>query len=353
MTQYQILVSSFTEEIYTLLFDDSKGTLGLVSKVQVGHHPSWITFHPKDRSVVFAGLEQSDGKVAELKFDQHGKGEVVGKVESGGRDPCSLLATKDELLVANYSSGVIRIIALADSTPYLTSSSRTIQFSGSGPNKERQEGSHPHQVVIIDDREELLVPDLGADRVLRFKKGTDGDWNPCGHIQYELGGGPRHIAYCNGELFTLLELSSKVARHSFSPNLGSPEFITSTATMSSPLPQPNDMLAAEILVPQPNSSFPTPYIYLSNRNDPSPAGDIISIFDFTSDPNKLQLIAEVRSGLKHVRAISFGGPDDKYLLAGGVSGGGVKVFERIDGGKGLKEVAKNEGVVAPTGFLWK
>lgn len=116
MTQYQILVSSFTEEIYTLLFDDSKGTLGLVSKVQVGHHPSWITFHPKDRSVVFAGLEQSDGKVAELKFDQHGKGEVVGKVESGGRDPCSLLATKDELLVANvsprenYRTGSIQVL---------------------------------------------------------------------------------------------------------------------------------------------------------------------------------------------------------------------------------------------------
>jgi hypothetical protein len=157
----------------------------------------------------------------------------------------------------------------------------------------------------------------------------------------------------DGDLFTLLELSSKVARHSFSSSLEPPKFITSTPTMSCPLPQPNDMLAAEILVPRPNSAFPTPYVYLSNRNDPSPAGDIISVFDFTSNPNGLHLIAEVRSGLKHVRAISIGGPDNKYLVAGGANGGGVKVFERIDGGKVLKEVAKNESVVAPTGFLWR
>jgi 6-phosphogluconolactonase (cycloisomerase 2 family) len=113
------------------------------------------------------------------------------------------------------------------------------------------------------------------------------------------------------------------------------------------------MLAAEILLPKPNSSFPTPYIYISNRNDPSPEGDIISIFDFTSDSRKLELIAEVRSGLKHVRSIMFGGEDDKYLIAGGVNGGGVKVFERINGGKALKEVAKNQGITAPTAFLWK
>jgi len=123
--------------------------------------------------------------------------------------------------------------------------------------------------------------------------------------------------------------------------------------MSSPAPQPNDMLAAEILIPHPNSLFPTPYLYLSNRNDPSPEGDIIAIFDFVSDPGKLQLIAEVRTGLQHVRGMLFGGENEKYLVVGGVNGGGVKVFERINDGLGLKEVAKNEGVKAPTGFLWK
>lgn len=39
------------------------------------------------------------------------------------------------------------------------------------------------------------------------------------------------------------------------------------------------------------------------------------------------------------------------MIAGGVLGGGVKVLERVDGGKDLKQVASLE-LEAPTGFLW-
>ncbi|KAF8627748.1 hypothetical protein AX17_006115 [Amanita inopinata Kibby_2008] len=112
------------------------------------------------------------------------------------------------------------------------------------------------------------------------------------------------------------------------------------------------MLAAEILLPKPNgTTTTTPYVYVSNRNDPSPEGDAISIFA-TSKEMTLELVAEVRTGLKHVRGMALGGPDDRWLIVGGVNGGGVKVFERVDGGTGLRLVAENEGVEAPTGFLW-
>ncbi|KAG2158683.1 uncharacterized protein EDB93DRAFT_1076435 [Suillus bovinus] len=37
---------------------------------------------------------------------------------------------------------------------------------------------------------------------------------------------------------------------------------------------------------------------------------------------------EVRTGLNHVQGMAFGGDEDKYLVVGGVEGGGVKVFER-------------------------
>jgi hypothetical protein len=110
------------------------------------------------------------------------------------------------------------------------------------------------------------------------------------------------------------------------------------------------MLAAELLIPEPNTAFSTPYAYVSNRNDPSEEGDTIAIFSIAGDA--LELIAEVRTGLKHLRGMAFGGPDDKWLVAGGALGGGVKVFERVDGGKGLKVVAANSSVEAPTGFLW-
>lgn len=98
---FRILVASYTNEISTLSFDPTDGTLKVVSAVTVGHHPSWITPHPEDSSLIFAGLEQSDGKVVVVKYDESGKGEVVAEAPSGGQDPCSLLATNDELLIAN------------------------------------------------------------------------------------------------------------------------------------------------------------------------------------------------------------------------------------------------------------
>ncbi|RDB20797.1 6-phosphogluconolactonase [Hypsizygus marmoreus] len=347
-----ILTSSYTNDISTLAFDPANGTLELVSATTVGHHPSWITFYPGDHSLAFTGLEQTEGKVVALKYDEDERGTVVAEVPSGGADPCSLLATMDELFVANYSAGIVSKFPISQNPPYILSSSpTTIQLKGSGPNASRQEGSHPHQVILHPEHNELLVPDLGADMVQRFKTAKDGSLKHRGHMQYARGGGPRHVAFHDGNLYTLLELSSVLVKHRFPPLPHLPSFVTSKPTMSKPLPQPNDMLAAEILIPTTNSTYKTPYLYLSNRNDPSPEGDIISVFSLADD--SLELVTEFRSGLKHLRGMAFGGPDDKWLVAGGANGGGVKILERIDGGRNFKVVAENASIEAPTGFLWK
>ena len=251
----------------------------------------------------------------------------------------------------------------------MSSRTRKLQLHGAGPNKVRQEGSHPHQVVLLDETDELLIPDLGTDQVRRLKKISDGTWIQHSHINYELGGGPRHVAYHGvfprqimmvKPLTSVNQMASSLRFLNSRTNLfdtrypSRPVFPSSLPRLQQyPALPLNLMLAAEILITKPNSSFPTPYIYISNRNDPSPHGDSLSIFDFTSSSSQPELIAEVRTGLSHVRGILFGGLDDKYLVAGGVNGGGVKIFERTDGGRRLKEVARNEFVSAPTGFLWK
>lgn len=110
------------------------------------------------------------------------------------------------------------------------------------------------------------------------------------------------------------------------------------------------MLAAEILIPTQNDQFPDPYLYVSNRNDPSPEGDTISIFSIADDA--LDLISEVSTGLNHVRGMEFGGPNSEWLVVGGTKGGGVKVFQRTERGKNLKQVAHDPSVQYPTGFAW-
>jgi len=347
---YHIYTAAYSNEVTTLAFDPDESKLTLISSITVGHKPSWVSSYPGDGSLVYAVLEQDDGKILAITYDAEGKGKVVAEVSSGGAGPCSLHATKDTLYVANYSSSTVSHIKISHDAPYFLSSPTTIQLQGTGPH-ERQERSHPHQAFLHDDQGEFLVPDLGADILRRFKVSRDGQLSYSGHIQYPLGGGPRHVAIYDGYLYTLLELTSVLVKHKLPSSPGLPKLIKSTPTMSNPPPQPTDMLAAEILIPTPTSSFPTPYLYCSNRNDPSPEGDIIAIFAISGET--LELVTEVRTGLNHVRGMLFGGPDDKWLVAGGLNGGGVKVFERIEGGKNLRFVAGNTEVLATTGFLWK
>ena len=101
---HRILVASYTNEIYTLAFDPQAPSLTLTSTITVGHHPSWITPHPTDKSIVFTALEQSEGKIVVLKVDAEGRATIAGEGPSGGADPCSLVALDDELLLGNVSN---------------------------------------------------------------------------------------------------------------------------------------------------------------------------------------------------------------------------------------------------------
>ncbi|TFY58628.1 hypothetical protein EVJ58_g6304 [Rhodofomes roseus] len=330
---FRILVGSYTNEIYTVSFDPDAAKLTLESTLTVGHHPSWLTPHPTDPSLVFTGLEKDGGKAVVVRYDAGGKGTVVGEAPSGGSDPCTLLALGTELLIGNYSSGTFAVIPLTYEPPHLQASETTIlQFEGTGPNKERQEASHPHQIYSHPTRAELLIPDLGADLARRFKKDASGKRYPLHRARAHQRAQRTPLATRPGGALTY--------RHGLHP-AASRHVVRSSASM----------FAAEILLPAPNASYPTPYIYVSNREDPSPGNDTIAIFSTVDSDVGPKMVAEVRSGLKHLRGMVFGGPDDKWLIAGGVYGGGVKVFERVDGGKGLREVASLE-LEAPTGFLW-
>ncbi|KAK7051192.1 hypothetical protein VNI00_004692 [Paramarasmius palmivorus] len=348
---YRILAGSYTNDVYTLEFESQAPSLSTIATTTAGFHPSWITAHPADSSLIFACLEQSGGTILAFKYDENGNGTVVASAPSGGQDPCHLLIRDDELFIANYSSGDFSILPVSHKPPYILSQSpTTTHFTGSGPNKERQLSPHAHGVHWNEETKEILVPDLGGDSVYRFQKQV-GTWSIAGKIKFEAGGGPRHIAVHDGVLYTLLELSSSIAKHRLPPLPEEPAFLARSSTLLQPPPTPNDMLAAELLIPKPNSQYSTAYVYTSNRNDPSPEGDTIAIFEANAS-NDLVLVNEVRTGLNHLRGMAFGGPHDQWLIAGGVNGGGVKVFERIDGGKNLKLVAAKEDVQGPTAFLW-
>jgi hypothetical protein len=109
--------------------------------------------------------------------------------------------------------------------------------------------------------------------------------------------------------------------------------------------------ATELLAPNPNSKFKTRLLYVSNVNINSTAknpGDSIAIFAL----KPLRLISHVYTGLNRINGMTFGGPNDRYLIAGGASGG-VVVFERVAGGAYLRILARSQApeVLNRTSFV--
>ena len=113
--------------------------------------------------------------------------------------------------------------------------------------------------------------------------------------------------------------------------------------------------AAEVLIPPPNQAFPSTLVYASNRNigpNDDPRGDSIAVFALDGD-GKLQIVNQFFTGLKQVRGMQFGGPDNRYLVASGVVGdGGVVVFERGGQGADFTQVASNKDIPNLTSFVW-
>ena len=113
--------------------------------------------------------------------------------------------------------------------------------------------------------------------------------------------------------------------------------------------------AAEVLIPHPNPTFPSTLVYASNRNtgtNDDPRGDAIAVFSLDANGN-LKLVNQFFTGLKQIRGMQFGGPDNKYLVASGVVGdGGVIVFERVGQGSDFVQVASNKEIPNFSTFVW-
>lgn len=166
--------------------------------------------------------------------------------------------------------------------------------------------------------------------------------------------------FTEDKLYTLLELTNDVITHNWSSLSNSSKPVYTTIS-TLPDPHPEGMFAAEILVSKAMGVDGLPHLYVSNREDTSEEGDTIAIFSLVDKENgkKLretpELVKQVRTGLRHVRGMGFGGADDQWLIAGGVNNGGVKIFKRVKDAKGeedLEFVAENNSIEKPTAFVW-
>jgi len=344
---FKLLVGGYTTFITALSFSTSPtgaGSLTVLGQSPAGSNPSWIAANPTNTSVIYAAQENDAGQVLSFTLNPNtGSLTRTGTVSSGGSGPAYLaaLASGEEIVVANYGSGSVSDILLGGDVSQLPSAPKQVlNVTGSG--------SHPHEIVEYLKGEELLVPDLGSDKVWRLTRGMGGAWQFSGSIQQPTGSGPRHIVPLGGDLYTLHETANTLTQQTLPP-LGSAIEPTTIATLSI-LPEgaSASMAAGELLLSPQNDKFPTQYLYATNRLDTNPEGDTIAIFSL----NPLTLVKQFRTGLMQLRGAAIGGPDGAYLVAGGLVGGGVAVFERIDGGADLQVVARLPTVLNSSAFVF-
>ena len=174
--------------------------------------PSWLV---DTGSGVIAVSEADPGLVT---WVGDGATPASAAVPTGSGWPCHAAVVSHDLgaallAVAHYGSGRLTLLALEGGRPGEVVS--TIDLGGLplGPQRDRQDGSHPHQVVL-DDADPagpvLLVPDLGADVVHRISMRDASLGQRLEPVDMPAGFGPRHLVVVDDILLVVGELSSKV-----------------------------------------------------------------------------------------------------------------------------------------------
>jgi 6-phosphogluconolactonase len=332
-TQYFAFIGTYTAKtdskgIYSFRFDSSTGRLTATALAAPAQDPSFVTVASNYKYLYAVNeLSEFDGKksgaVTSYSLDpKSGKLTQLNQVPSGGADPCyvSFDQTGRYLLVANYTGGSVSVFPVA-SNGRIGAASAFVQHTGSGPNKERQEGPHAHYIATSADNRFVFVVDLGLDEVVVYRfdpaKGSLTPNDPS-FAKLAPGAGPRHMAFHpNGKFaYVLNEVNSTVTAFAYDSKNGSFSVLQTLSTIPKDFTAHND--TAEIVV-HPSGKF----LYASNRGRDS-------IAEFTIDPAKgaLTVAGDFSTEGKTPRNFALD-PTGKFLLAANQESNNIVVF-RID-----------------------
>jgi 6-phosphogluconolactonase len=341
-SQYFAFIGTYTAKtdsrgLYSFHFDSSTGRLTAMALAAPAQDPSFLTVASNEK-YLYAVNELSEfngkksGAVTSYSLDpKSGKLTQLNQVPSGGADPCyvSFDQTGRYLLVANYTGGSVSTFPIAPDGR-IGPASAFVQHTGSGPNKERQEGPHAHYIATSADNRFVFVVDLGLDEVVVYRfDPAKGSLTPNDSPFAKLapGAGPRHMAFHpNGKFaYVLNEVNSTVTAFAYDSKSGSFSTLQTLSTIPNDFTAHND--TAEIVV-HPSGKF----LYASNRGRDS-------IAEFTIDPAKgtLALAGDFPTQGKTPRNFALD-PTGKFLLAANQESNNIVIF-RIDPSSGALTAA--------------
>ena len=305
--------------IELLSFDQDNMTLSTQLVASEIKKPSFVVAN-NARKLIFSVEDTMNGKLKSFALSQSESNlTLLDQVDSFGDHPCYLALDAAErlLAVANYGSGNFSIYEV-DSTGGLHFK-QSVQHLGSSINKYRQNNAHAHSMVFHPNGKQLLVADLGTDKIYIYDLNYSGATlvtpaNPA-YFSVAAGSGPRHmVLHPNGKLLYLVhELTGEVGVYFYDNGN-----ITHANTQSLVTSQfKGDVQAAEIRL-----SSDGKFIYVSNRGQVNN----LSVFEVGLEGG-LRLIQQIATGGQTPRNFNLS-PDGYFLLVANQDSDDIRLFKR-------------------------
>lgn len=230
-----LLVGSYTEGdapgVYVYAFDAETGRIAAQPKQALqAHNPSWLVVAPDQRNVYAInengpGNPDPIGRVTRFSLSPAHALQAQEHVPTLSDHPTHGSLSRDGryLFVANYSGGaqpggLLTVLPL-DAQGKLGAATQVEAYQGSNADPERQASSHVHAAVVSPDGGQVLVADLGGDRVYVYRYAPQASAerplqaaDPA-FVQFPAGSGPRHVAFSSDgrHAYVTLEMTGQVA----------------------------------------------------------------------------------------------------------------------------------------------
>ncbi len=279
------------------------GPLDRIEPAVTSADPSFLV-RSADGRFLYATNELYEGRVSAFVIRADGGLEFVNDQPTSGAHPCHLEIDPSGtyLLSANYSSGNVAIHPIGDDGS-LGTATQVVQREGTGPDKERQEGSHAHQVVFDPAGAYAFDVDLGSDSVHVSTLTEDGRLEEVDRFRIHPGAGPRHLVFHPraGAAYVINELDSTLTVCSYAD--GKLQVVQTASTR--PADSPGENYPAEVLI-----SADGRHLYGSNRGD-----NTIAVFEVSADGLSVDLVQTIGSGGDWPRHLAFSNDGTRLYAA--------------------------------------
>jgi len=315
------------EGIYRVTVDNETGAISKPEFAAEIGAPEFLAMSP-DGKRLYAVCSLPDGGsgVAAFEVSDDAKSlRLLNTQPTGDGEACHLAIdpTGKCLFTAQYGTGSVCAYPLKEDGTIGTRTAH-VRHTGSGPDRQRQQGPHPHSVNVDPTNQFVMVPDLGTDQVVIYKTNLEaGQIEQQGAGRTPPGGGPRHMKFhpSGKYAYVLNEMGLSVTAFSYDDKTGTLKEIQTISTLPEEMREVS-CTGSEIRI-HPSGKF----LYTANRGHDSIAA-------FKIDPQTGKLIFVELESIRGCHPRNFNiDPTGNFLIVAGRDSNTLSAF-RINPDKG-------------------